>query len=346
MPAPPGYSECDTRYLAAHNHPVSLIDLALSRNIDSHRLFRGTGLFYEDILTGQCRISPKQYLSLINNASRLLNADDSSFLFGRRLLPGHQGAAGNALRHAATLQAALECLQRFRIFLTPLLTPRLWLDDNHAWLYWNDTYGAGENLTFLIEASMTAVVGMCRELSGERPPWQFFFIHDQPTHVEQYWVHLGEDVHFGQPMNLMRMPIEKLDTPWINSSLTAGLVALNESEARLKALGFAGSFLDGIYEHLHMHMHAGDAPTLEQTALAFQMSPATLKRKLQKHGTSFQAQLDLVRKHIALYLYWIKRYSNEEVARFLRFHDAANFRRSFKRWTGILPSTLRQFLMD
>jgi AraC-like DNA-binding protein len=35
---------------------------------------------------------------------------------------------------------------------------------------------------------------------------------------------------------------------------------------------------------------------------------------------------------------------NETVARHLGFHDANNFRRSFKRWTGMTPMLLRQGL--
>lgn len=34
-------------------------------------------------------------------------------------------------------------------------------------------------------------------------------------------------------------------------------------------------------------------------------------------------------------------YSNEEVAEYLRFTDTTNFRRSFKRWTGLVPSAVR-----
>ncbi len=71
---------------------------------------------------------------------------------------------------------------------------------------------------------------------------------------------------------------------------------------------------------------------------------ATLKRKLGKHDSHFQEQLDLVRKHVALYLYRVKGYSNDEVAAYLQFHDSTNFRRSFKRWTGLSPSALRQLL--
>ena len=35
-------------------------------------------------------------------------------------------------------------------------------------------------------------------------------------------------------------------------------------------------------------------------------------------------------------------YGNEEVAAYLQFNDTTNFRRSFKRWTGLVPSQARQ----
>ncbi|MEK1834931.1 MAG: AraC family transcriptional regulator, partial [Pseudomonas sp.] len=51
--------ETDSRFIPGHYQPATLIDLALSRDIDSHRLLRGTGLFHEDILAGQTRLSPQ-----------------------------------------------------------------------------------------------------------------------------------------------------------------------------------------------------------------------------------------------------------------------------------------------
>lgn len=88
--------EADSRFIAGHYQPATLIDLALSRDIDSHRLLRGTGLFYDDIVAGHTRLSPQQCFGLIANAQRLLEADDSSFLFGQRLWPGHYGPASHA----------------------------------------------------------------------------------------------------------------------------------------------------------------------------------------------------------------------------------------------------------
>lgn len=332
----PSY-ECDTRFIAAHHQPAVLIDLALSRGQDSHKLLRGTGLFYEDITCGGAQLSPAQFFTLIANARRLLDADDSSFLFGQRLLPGHYGEASHALSHACNLLQALERLQRLRSLLSPLLTPRLLFDEHQAHLYWLDCCGAGEQWPFLAEAGVTSVVAMSRQLAGKRLPWRFHFDFAQPRHIEQYWVHLGEALTFDSQMTMMSLPYSCLHEAWPHASATAGHVAEQNS---LAGLAWRSSFIDELYDYLHVHIR--DPLNLERVAQAFGLSPATLKRKLQKHGTHFQAELDRVRKHVALYLYQTRGFTNEEVAAYLRFNDTANFRRSFKRWTGVVPSGLRQ----
>ena len=81
----------ETRFIAARGQPACLIDLALSRDIDSHRILKGTGLFYDDLLSNEPYISAQQFHRLIDNSKQLLAADDSAFLFGQQLLPGHYG---------------------------------------------------------------------------------------------------------------------------------------------------------------------------------------------------------------------------------------------------------------
>ncbi|WP_163029888.1 AraC family transcriptional regulator ligand-binding domain-containing protein, partial [Pseudomonas viridiflava] len=128
--------EADSRFIPGHYQPATLIDLALSRGLDSHRLLRGTGLFYEDILAGTTRLSPQQCFVLISNAQRQMEADDTSFLFGQRLFPGHYGAASHALRHAQNLHQALEIVIHQRALLRQLMTNRLGLDKEFDYQYW------------------------------------------------------------------------------------------------------------------------------------------------------------------------------------------------------------------
>lgn len=332
--------ESDCRFIPGHYQPATLIDLALSRGIDSHRLLRGTGLFHEDILAGNARLSPQQFLGLIGNSRKLLDADDSSFLFGQRLLPGYYGAASHALGHAQNLHQALEVMIQLQVLLSPLVALHLELDEHHAYLYWQDSCGAGEHWRFLLEASMTSLVAMSQWLSGERLPWACSFSHAEPRYVEQYWVNLGENTRFARPLDMLCIPRQYLTHAWPGASATAAQVARQQAHAQIDQLGFADSFLDCLYDYLRDQVR--QPPNLEQAAQAFAMSPATLKRKLHKHDTGFQEQVDRVRKQVALHLYQVKGYSNDEVAAYLNFNDAANFRRAFKRWTGSTPNLIRQ----
>lgn len=332
-----GY-ERDQRFIIGHFQPAALIDLALSRSIDSHRLLRGCEVFYEDISQGQARLSQEQFLTLIDNARRLLDADDTPFLLGQRLLPGHYGEASQTLLHARDLYQALEHLCEFHTLLSPLLTPRLLLEEHHLHLYWQDGCGVGKQLQFLGEAYLSAVLAMSWRLTGERLPWRIQCAWSQPRHIEQYWVYLGEEVRFDAQITLLSLPREYIHRPLPNAAATPGLVARQACLEQLAALGGGASFLDNLFDHLHSHVH--EPINLDRVAAAFAMSPTTFKRKLSKHDTRFQQQLDLVRRHVALYLYQMKGYSNEEVCNYLRFSDTTNFRRSFKRWTGQTPSGL------
>lgn len=338
-----GY-ECDSRFIAAHHLPAVLIDLARSRGIDTHHLLRGCELFYDDIVTGQACISPSQFLRLIANAQRLLDAPDSSFLFGQRLWPGHYGAGSHLLEQADHLLQALEDLSTYRALLSPLLTPVLHLDEHHLHLYWRDSCGAAGLLPFLLEASMTAVVALARRQSSERLPWRFQFTYAEPNHVEQYWVHLGDALSFGRPSTVMSLPREYLLRPWPNGGATGARVARQSCHEQLQAWGWQCSLLDALHAHLSAHIR--QPLSLERVATAFATSPATLKRKLGKYGTHFQEQLDGVRRDLALYLYQVKCCSNDEVAQRLGFNDITNFRRSFKRWTGRVPSELAAFALS
>ncbi|MBP5059946.1 AraC family transcriptional regulator [Pseudomonas chlororaphis] len=334
----PGSYDVDSRFIAAHHLPAVLIDLARLRHIDTHHLLWGCELFYEDIVTGRALISPQQFLRLIDNARRLLSAPDISFLFGQRLWPGHYGPGSLLLEQSDNMQQAVERLGEYRALLSPLLTPVIHLDDRYLHLYWRDSCGAGDLGTFLLEASMTAVVAFARRQQNERLPWRFQFAYPEPAYVEQYWVHLGDTLTFDRPSTVMSVPREYLLCSWPAAGSTGAMVARQSCSEQLRAWGWQVSFLDRLHEHLSQHIR--HPLSLERVAAAFDTSPASLKRRLSKHGTSFQEQLDQTRRDLALYLYQIKGYSNGEVADSLGFSDTTNFRRSFKRWTGRVPSDL------
>lgn len=83
-------------------------------------------------------------------------------------------------------------------------------------------------------------------------------------------------------------------------------------------------------------------PSCEAMAAELHMSARTLIRKLKRHGTSYQALLDEVRKEQA---HWYLRRTGhpvELIAERLGYLDTSNFSRTFRRWFGMSPKAYRQ----
>jgi len=318
---------------AAYRHSALALEYGRSRDASDADLLRGTGL------SSGGAVSPDGYLRQLANTLRLLDSPDTSFMLGQLLLPGHDGAASHALAQAPDLRTLLHVLCRFYTRLTPLLRPRFETWGDVALLYWVDAYGAPSLRPALVEMHMTAVVALCRWLGGERLPWRFCFNRGAPRHIEQHHVHLGAELKFGCQLDAMLLPASWLDRPWPRASGMTARLALQAAE--LEPQGAPG-LLAALYDYLLAHVR--DVPTLERTAGDFGVSPATFKRQLLRHHTHFQGELDQVRTHVALWLFQAERADNDAVARYLGFHDAANFRRSFKRWTGLTPGPIRAAL--
>jgi len=210
-----------------------------------------------------------------------------------------------------------------------------------AVLYWTDSFGAPSQLPALVEMHMAAVTAMCRWLGGERLPWRYCLNRSAPSHVEQHEVHLGNDLRFNCQFDAMLIDPAWLDRPWPRGNALASAAALQGVAGEAPEL--VPSLLTALYDYLLENIRLG--PTLEGSAAAFGVSPATFKRHLARHGSHFQAELDQVRAHVAIHLFQVRGYDNEAVAQYLGFHDATNFRRSFKRWTGLVPSLLRDALL-
>lgn len=335
QPAP--YFEIDTPFIPAHEWPSTLIDIALTRGIEEHKLLRNTGIFREDIATEHCQLAPQQCFQLINNLQKYFHNHEPGFLLGHNLFTLSGTTAAAALNTATNLQAALDILIDQQTRLMPLLDMRCSYEQDNLVICWQDAYGADSSMVFLLEMMCTALSSLTRWHSEEAVPWQFHFTHSKPTYIEQYDVHLGNRVHFSSHMNAMSVARDYLYYPWKHSDSAALESAAKTEYIQQPSIATQRGFLSEIYQYLHHNIHYN--PSLDKTADAFGMSNASLKRKLKKHRSHFQEQYDLVRKDLALYWLHQAGWNKEQVAQALHFYDVANLRRAFKKWTGTLPQT-------
>lgn len=278
----------------------------------------------------QALISPRQLLALL---APLRDAGaDAAFALGRLLLPGHYGLASQALTQAGGLAEMLQQLCRHAGRLTPLLTPRLLVDDRELILIWTDACGLppGQR-AFVVDLHMSAVAGLCAWRAGRRLPWCYSFNRTAPRDLAQHAVHLGPDLHFGCQVDAMRLPRAEAGLTWPGAPGLAAAALARLADPQALRRGLLAALGDRLLRQL------ADPPGLEALAAECGMSPATFKRRLARHGSHYQAEVDRMRAHVAVYLLGPRARGRDDVARALGFFDGANFRRSFKRWTGMLP---------
>ena len=82
-------------------------------------------------------------------------------------------------------------------------------------------------------------------------------------------------------------------------------------------------------------------PSFEGLTVLLNMSARTLRRRLDKEGTSYQRIKDNARRDVAIAMLSRDRLTVSEVAEQVGFSDPSAFHRSFKKWTGESPGSYR-----
>jgi AraC-like DNA-binding protein len=84
-----------------------------------------------------------------------------------------------------------------------------------------------------------------------------------------------------------------------------------------------------------------EMPSFEELTDLLNMSARTLRRRLEKEGTSYQRIKDNARRDMAISMLSRDGLTVSEVAEQVGFSDPSAFHRSFKKWTGLSPGSYR-----
>lgn len=336
------YFELDDKVINSHTIAVPLVDLARQRGIHPDKLLKGTRLFSEDLLRGRARISHNQLLKLIMNAQKHLAVSDTSFLIGRRMFPANLGLVGNALMSGSNIADMLQVINRFQMQVLPSMFVQYRIFDGYHYLYFNPAVSIAndEQQIFLYEMITSAITCALKWRLGYIPSIAWLFPYAEPKYIEQYQVNLSNHCQFLPQAKTFGLQLkihdELMHQPFADSNPTLKRHYLKQITQSYRTIG--------LLQHILLYMNKHQDVTLEQLSLWLNVSTATLKRKLSNHNTSFQKLYDLQRQQEAIFRLITIGHTNEMVAHALNFSDITNFRRSFKRWTGMTPNALKQQL--
>lgn len=345
--------EADDKILPLNEWPACLIDLATSESINCNTLLTGTGIFYDDLLCDgisditdapQKLISCDQFKRLQHNFLKsykyTTQKTEAALRYGRRLPYASKTPLLQALSNAHSVEQLLRLLKRYCRLYFPLLHCHLVEDHQYHYLIIDKSCDREDDSNFLALAFISSITAFIKMVFIEHHRIAYYVTNNSDATI-QLETYLGSHCHAQSPINAMAFPNDLCEQRLQDASQLVKQRALTHCRYLLNNIDKRYGFIERLQYLLVSLIHKKQANLID-CANTLQMSTTSLKRKLSKHGTSFQNELDNSRKLLALRALYVDQQTNEQTAERVGINDTTNFRRSFKRWTGLLPSHIKR----
>jgi AraC-like DNA-binding protein len=285
-------------------------------------------------------LSYRQAALIIRRALRSLPGRGQGLILGARQDIGSFGLLGLAMLTAPDFAQAL----RLGIHYAPItgVMVELALEESHdgvaviARMRERDR----ELEPFLCEELFVSSLRLCRGLLGpDFLPRRVELAYSAPDYADDYAATFGCDVRFGRGCNRVLVDRAWLSSPMPAHNAVSAQQVLALCDAQMPA-GQANSEIVAVVERL-LRQRLTENPRVVEIAAELHLTERTLRRQLQAAQTSFTALHDRVRNESARRLLGDARMSIAQVGAAVGFKDAREFRRAFKRWSGVAPRVLR-----
>ncbi len=334
----------DPRYTVAETPPnvlVHLTQLAISRGISCDSWFAGSGLTRQQLNDPALRVSYRQARSVIRRALQATGEGGLGLATGRMETLGSFGLLGLAMMTSATLGDAMKVgIEHHRVSGSlmdvsfELVGPR-----EVALAVW-PRFNDAPMLPFLCEELFASSLAIARQLLGDHfCPLRLEVTYTQPAHVQDYIDNFRCELLFGARFNRIVLDMAWLELPLATHNPLTAQQALALCSQQHSS-GAQQEIVASVERLLRSHLR--QQPRLPDVARMLNMSERSLRRRLAEGGRIFREIHDRVRAERALELLHGGTLSVAEIGLEIGFSDPREFRRAFKRWTGMPPRGARQ----
>ncbi len=330
--------EIDDKFIPATYLAMPLIDLALNRQVKINSLLKGTGIFYDDLNNTKLKLSCQQLHQLLYNAQKNNAKNDFGFLVGRRLMSFIGNSHAQLLLNCNNLKQMIRVVKCYQSLIFPMLHFNIEQNKNQTYFIIESAINSLPAEPILLEVFLSAINASVKWQFNRQIPFHFYFLQARPNNIVQYEENLGHRLHFNSQQNMFVIDNHWLEVQFDDASKLTKKQHFYQSRILRKSLAKDHCLIQRIDSLIQKKPHNS---RLEKVAKTLGLSPATLKRKLKKHSTNFQTIQDTVKKRKAVYELSVNKVSNQTIANHLQFNDLNNFRRAFKRWTGMTPSEFK-----
>ena len=316
-----------------------LNNLVQKYGISTQQLLEGTGIS-PSLLHGTLPLPEQQFTRVCERALRLTADPALGLRFGQAMNISTHGVLGYALMSSAKVADVLQLLLQYHRMLMPSLRLSLIEEQQFVALECSGQHVSESLERFWVESFYAAVVVSGRFLVGDGAiDVSLHLDYSEPDYGDVYAEVFGFPVFFNAAARRLMFPKPSLDLPLATANPAVRAIFREQCNSLLPAQGGQTPVAGRVQQILLLR--SGDFPAAAQVAKQLFMSERTLRRRLSEEGKSFQQLLDQVRLRLACEYLRNTGLPVTEVARLVGFNDVTNFRRAFKRWSGLLPSVLR-----
>ncbi|UQX01587.1 AraC family transcriptional regulator [Streptomyces sp. RerS4] len=201
----------------------------------------------------------------------------------------------------------------------------------------------GDEERFLSECVLAIWHRLSSWLIGRRVPLSHTaFAYPAPPHADEYATLFDCPVRFGADRTGAVFDARCLTAPLVRDEAALDALLRRAPFDLLARPAYGTTVAEQVRRTLtHGLRDAPRLPELGEVAARLAVSPATLRRRLQGEGTSFQRLKDQVRRDAAIAGLAEGREPIAELATRLGFSEDTAFHRAFRRWTGTTPGAYR-----
>lgn len=309
--------------------------------IDTPALLSGSRIHSDDLDNPDFYVTSEQERQVIRNIITLTTDPKIGLAIGQHYHIGIHGHLGIAAASSETLFDAARIFFQYMSLTLTHFQYDLKVKGKLAFMSMKELIDLKDLRTIICEREVVSVLRMTSDILGTAIPLkEVWFAYPKPSYSSAYQDVFKCPVRFNANEHML-----VYDSKYLFVSLPLANPLLRKAyEKECRQLYFRLEMQETVTDRVRKEILfiKNGIPTLVKLAKHLNMSPRTLRRRLNEEGTSYKVLSADTLKNKAINLIQTTSQPIEQISLELGYSDLANFYRAFKRWTGHNPSFYRE----